>query len=88
MIYSRNTELMEAELGDELVALDPAGGQCFGFNPVAASVWKLLATPQPFDALKGALLEEYEVSDEQCDTELRALLADLVTQKLVRAEAR
>ena len=39
-VYKRRTELMEAELGDELVGLDPAAGECFGFNSVATSVWR------------------------------------------------
>ena len=34
---------MEAELGEELVALDPQAGNCFGFNEVAAWVWRRLA---------------------------------------------
>ena len=44
--YQRATELLEADLGDELVALDQAQGQCFGFNGVATSVWRLLASPR------------------------------------------
>jgi hypothetical protein len=78
---------MEAELGDELVALDPNGGECFGFNAVAASVWRLLEEPKTFDQLRGALLQEYEVDDEQCVRELRELLDNLAVKGLVARQS-
>jgi Coenzyme PQQ synthesis protein D (PqqD) len=82
-IYSRATDLMEAELGDELVALDPNAGECFGFNNVATSVWRCLEQPKTFDQLRNALLEEYDVEPEQCERELKALLDDLSAKGLV-----
>jgi|SRR5689334_1451483 len=83
--YGRATDLMEANLGDELVALDVQGGNCFGFNGVATSVWRRLAEPLTFDQLRDALLDEYDVSRDECTTELHALLEDLVAKGLVIA---
>ena len=74
---------MEAELGDELVALDADNGHCFGFNGVAAWVWRRLADPATFEQLRAGLLDEYDVSDEQCTSELQALLDDLVERGLI-----
>jgi hypothetical protein len=83
-VYERARELMEAELGDELVALDPVGGECFGFNPVASTVWRLLERPSTAEDLKQSLLLEYDVDPAQCGAELAALLDDLVSRGLVR----
>ena len=83
-VYERATELLEADLGEELVALDVEGGTCFGFNSVATGVWRLLASPKSFGELKQALLAQYDVADEQCDAELHELLGDLVQKGLVR----
>jgi hypothetical protein len=74
---------MEAELGDELVALDPKAGECFGFNSVATSVWRNLEQPRSFEQLRDALLDEYEVEPERCSDELEALLQDLTARGLV-----
>jgi hypothetical protein len=74
---------MEAELGDELVALDSNAGECFGFNSVATSVWRQLEQPKSFDQLRDSLLEEYEVDPQQCTRELQELLDDLVAKGLV-----
>jgi len=82
-MYKRAIDLMEAELGDELVALDPNAGECFGFNSVATSVWRELAEPKSFEQLRDVLLEEYEVSGEQCTSELEELLDDLSAKGLV-----
>lgn len=82
-IYERATELLEAEVGDELVALDLAGGMCFGFNSVATAVWQQLQAPLSFDEIKTHLLAEYEVDENQCSMELEELLARMVDNGLV-----
>lgn len=81
--YQRASELMEADVGDELVALDPDRGNCFGFNSVATSVWRALAEPRSFNQLRDALLDEYEVGEEQCSSELLALLQDMEARGLI-----
>jgi hypothetical protein len=74
---------MEAEIGNELVALDADAGHCFGFNEVATSVWRSLATPKSLDQLRDELLTEYDVSREQCTSELAELLGDMVAKGLL-----
>ena len=86
-VYERATELLEADLGDELVALDAEGGNCFGFNSVATAVWRQLATPKTFAELREMLLAEYEVDVEQCTEELQGLLDSLIAKRLVRVQA-
>ena len=83
-VYERAIDLMEAELGDELVALDPDAGNCFGFNNVAASVWRTLREPKSLDELRAAMIEEYDVEPAQCDEDLKELLDDLCARGLVR----
>lgn len=82
--YERAQDLLEAELGDELVALDPVAGQCFGFNGVATSVWRLLERPCTHSELEQALLAEYDIERDQCATELQVLLDDLLAKGLIR----
>lgn len=85
--YKRAAELMEAELGDELVALDANAGECFGFNSVATSVWRQLDQPRSLEQIKDALLREYDVDPDQCERELHELLDDLSGKGLVVASA-
>jgi hypothetical protein len=83
--YRRAANLLEADVGDELVALEPDQGACFGFNEVATSVWRALDQPRTFEDLRAGLLNEYEVSSEQCSAELRELLRDMIDKGLVTA---
>jgi DNA-directed RNA polymerase delta subunit len=81
--YRRAIELLEADLNDELVALEPSKGACFGFNPVAKDIWRKLERPRSFDDLRREILAEYDVSSEQCTRELRQLLDDMVVKGLI-----
>ena len=83
IVYQRTCDLMEAELGDELVALDAERGTCFGFNEVATCVWKHLAEPATLEQIREGLLEEYEVAEPQCTSELSNLLEDLEKKGLI-----
>jgi hypothetical protein len=85
LIYERAKPLLEAEFGDELVALDAAGGECFGFNDVAATVWRLLERPCTLAELKQSLMREYDVEPVQCEAEVGDLLAVLEERDLVRS---
>jgi hypothetical protein len=86
-LYERSTQLLEANLGEELVALDAEGGNCFGFNSVATSIWHQLASPKTFAQLRDSLVAEYEVSTEQCAEELEELLDGLIEKRLIRVQA-
>ena len=83
--YKRAVSLMEAELGGEVVALDPEGGTCFGFNEVATRIWRRVAEPATFDQLRDELIEEYEVSAEECSADLHAALEDMQAKGLISA---
>lgn len=86
-MYQRSVELLEADLNDELVALEPERGTCFGFNSVAKDVWRKLDRPRSFDELRSELLAEYEVSDEDCTRDLRELLDHMRDAKLIERVA-
>lgn len=83
-MFAQATRLLEAEVDNELVALDVKLGQCFGFNPVATSTWKLLAQTRSFAELRRELMDEYEVDAGRCTEELAALLHELVEAGLAK----
>jgi hypothetical protein len=85
--YRRAVELMEAELDDELVALDAARGECFGFNGPAAAVWADLSEPRTFGQLRDALMARFDVEAATCERDLAELLADLEERGLVHHSA-
>ena len=76
--------LMEAELDEELVALDTEGGFCYGFNAIAASVWRQLERPRSMAELVDGFLQDFEVERQQCEADLADLLQQLAKQGLIR----
>jgi hypothetical protein len=74
---------VSSDLAGEAVILNLATGMYYGLDEVGARVWSLLQQPCAVEALRDAILAEYEVEPERCEQDLLALLADLQAAKLV-----
>jgi len=79
----RRSQLIEAEVDGELVALHVDSGTCYGFNGTATRVWGLIAEPKSLADLRATLLAEYDVNPELCDRQLRELLDELHRDGLI-----
>lgn len=86
-VYRRSVELLEADINDELVALERTLGACFGFNSVAKDVRRKLETPRAFDDLGNDLPAEYDVAEQQCMDDVRELLEHMTQAKLIEPAA-
>ena len=86
-IVARGDDLLDAKLDDEVVLLRIESGDYYGFNAVASRIWELIETPQTFGRLVDALLEEFEVSREQCREDVAACLGKLSEYGLAKVEA-
>jgi hypothetical protein len=76
--YIRNNKTLSGRLQDELVMMDIDKGKYFALNPVATRIWDLLENPLTVEELCGCLIEEYDVSYDQCKEEVVELLAEMV----------
>jgi PqqD family protein of HPr-rel-A system len=74
------------EIAGETVILDAASGQYFALNPVGTAVWKHLQQPCTVSALCHRLQDEYDVTDDRCQTDVSNLLRELAERGLVRLE--
>ena len=79
----RHGRAIFAEVDGEVVALDTAGGACFGLNGVASHVWRLIEPPATVGEIRGALIARYAVDPALCERQVIALIEDLRTQGLV-----
>ena len=82
-LYCRNPEVVFAQMGDELVMMSEEQGQYLGLNAVAADIWDLLDTPKDFTQLCSALQQRYQVTAEQCETDVRRFLTQMCEQQLL-----
>jgi len=84
-IYSRTADVIEADVGGEIVLLHTQNWQYFEFDRVGAAIWNLLESPASLDALVGSLTEKFEVAPDQCREETKAFLDEMVSRGLVTA---
>lgn len=77
-IYSKNSKTISGRLSDELVMMDIDKGKYFSLNPVATRIWDLLESPMTINELCGMLMGEYEVTEEQCMTDVGEVLNEMV----------
>ncbi|MEB2313879.1 MAG: PqqD family protein [Sorangiineae bacterium] len=85
--WRRSGALAASAIEEELVLLDAATGEYFGLNRVAVALWELLAEPRTADELVVALCARYEVSEEDCSRDVRALLESLREHGLAEERA-
>jgi hypothetical protein len=71
-------------LGGEAVILGLRDGVYYGLDAVGARVWALLAEPRRVPELVDAIVAEFDVTREQCERDLMALLDQLAARDLVR----
>lgn len=86
-IVRRGSELLEAEVDGELVALNVASGTCYGFNATATRIWVMLDQPKNTVELRDALMREFEVDQDTCEQQLANLLEELQKDGLIEVSA-
>ena len=77
-------EQVSTALGDETVILGMHDGVYYGLDSVGARIWALLATPRRVSDLVRTLSDEFDVSTEQLERDVLALLDDLADRALIR----
>jgi len=80
-------EQVSTSLGEETVILGMGDGVYYGLDAVGARVWALLATPRRVSELVQAVVVEFDVTPEQCERDVLALLEDLCERRLVNEVA-
>ena len=84
-MYNKIAGIIETDLADELILLDPATGQMFSLNDTGRRVWRALPAPSAGVLARG-LVAELEVDEETAQRDVAALLDRLVGARLVSRE--
>ena len=80
-------EQASVDLDDEAAILNLKTGVYFGLNEVGAWIWKLIQQPRSVAEVRAALLDEFEVTPEQGEADLQALLRELAQHQLIEIQA-
>ncbi len=84
-ILIRTSQLPAAELGpDDTVLLDAERGVYYGLEGPARQIWEKLGEETTLDEICSSLIKEYDVEREQCESDTRAFLDELIENGLVK----
>ena len=82
-VVARCDGLIDAEIDNEIVALNIANGTCYGLNSVGSRIWRLLAAPIRIRDICARLLTEYDVEPTACERQVLDLLEELHAEGLI-----
>ena len=77
----RNPDVISTDLGDEFLLLDPHTRAMFTLNSTGRVVWQHVE--DGVDAIVTILTEQFAIGPEQAQTDVRALIAELVSAGLI-----
>ena len=84
-LYSRTQDVIEADVGGEIVVLHTQNWQYFEFDRTGTAIWNLLREPMALGTLVDDLMSQYDVDRTRCTEETQAFLDDMVEQGLITA---
>ena len=80
---TRSPEPVETTVGEEVVLMSLASGECFGLGETGSAVWRLLAEPEQVFAVIAALKEEYDAPAGVLETDVVELVEEMAARGLV-----
>lgn len=83
-IISRTEDLISSQIDNEIVMLSIENGKYYGLNSVGSHIWTLLEIPRSVEELCQTLMQNFEVSQEQCEQDVLTFLNTLATDNLVK----
>ena len=86
-IVVRVDRTMDAEVDDEIVALNLDTGASYGMNAVGARIWKIIAKPTRVAEVCAGLVAEYDVDPPTCERQVLDLLGQLQAESLLEITA-
>jgi hypothetical protein len=80
--YRRNPDLIFSDMDGETVMMSIQNGEYYGLDEVGSRIWQLLENPESAETLTQKLIEEYEVSQETCLSDVMEFLIYLMLTTL------
>ena len=76
-------DLISSEVGGETVALNLKSGIYYSLNSVGSRIWQLIQEPRSVRDIRRAILDEFDVDEQRCETDVHNLLKELAAKGLV-----
>ncbi|MDD7987006.1 PqqD family peptide modification chaperone [Lentisphaera marina] len=77
----RNPEIISSKIDDEVVMMSIEEGKYFGLDPIGSIIWELLEEPKSLKKILPELVDEFDVSEEQCEKDCMSFVLDMIDKK-------
>lgn len=81
--YTQNKDIIGSPIDDEMVMMDVDKGSYFGLNSMGSEIWNSIEEPKTIQELVDELIKEYEISEDECKTEVTKFIDALVDVNLI-----
>lgn len=83
-----SSEQISSRVADDVVIMDMKNGSYFALDEIGVLVWGLIAErPHSVEALRDAIMAEYDVDAVQCEADLLELLGELAAEQLIEVRS-
>lgn len=79
-------EQLSCDLAGEAVILSLQKGAYYGLDAVGARIWDLIQQPRTVNEIRDAIVAQYEVEPDRCESDLLELLQKLAAQGLIEVK--
>ncbi len=83
IIKKSGKELISSKMGSELMAMDMDSGNYIHFNEIGMNIWDHLDDINTISGLVNKLTKEYDISEEDCNEEVKKFINHLIAIELV-----
>ncbi|MDQ0270917.1 lasso peptide biosynthesis PqqD family chaperone [Cytobacillus purgationiresistens] len=73
-----------SDMGGEKVMLSIENGKYYNLGEIGGDIWELISEPIEIDQIVSKLMDHYEVTREECETEVTSFLAQLKKENLIQ----
>lgn len=80
----KNVNWLTSDMDGETVMMDLDSGNYFALSTVGSTIWNLIDKPITVADIYKRLMEEYEVSKEQCEKESMLFLKMTLKAKIIK----
>ncbi len=82
--YMLDPELLYSKIGNEIVLLTVESGKYFKIDEIGSLIWEYIKKPKSISEIKDYLIQDYNVTEDQCVADISSFLDKLISDNLLK----
>lgn len=85
-IITRNKDVVFNKLDDEIIMMSAKKGDYYGLDSIGAIIWQHIENPITFEKLIFILLEEFDVTEQECLLDVTEFILSLEKNEIINLQ--